>query len=154
MSRVGNLLAIIVLALALQGCLVEYKEVIDVYPAISGLQAGETLKLFDWIYRGESFCFQPDTRFAFEGRLGQRFPEGAFLLIIAHLLADGGARELVLRHRAPIRKNGTIPERIVNFPAFCMGDGDRLQVSARSSHNIDPNVSLWSRAIVGTRAAW
>ena len=154
MSRLGSLLAVIVLALVLQGCIVEYKEVIDIYPFASGLPAGQTRQLLDITWRGESYCFQDDTRFSFEAKFGQPFPEGAFLLLFAHLLTDGGAREQVLRHRAAIGPTGRVRERISDFPAFCLGTGDRLRVSMKVSHDIEPNRSLWSRAIIGTTAAW
>ena len=154
MSRLGSLFAVIVLMLALQGCQVEYKEVIDVYPFANGFPAGRTLTLLDITWRHESFCFQDDTRFSFEARFGQPFPEGAFLLLFAHLLTEGGAREQVLRHRAAIGRTGNVRERISDFPAICLGPGDRFRISMRVSDDIQPNGSLWSRAVFGTRNTW
>jgi hypothetical protein len=154
MSRLGSLLAVIVLALALQGCIVEYKEVIDIYPFASGLLADRTHQLFDITWRGESYCFPEDTRFSFEARFGQPFPEGAFMLLFLHLLTDGGAREQVLRHRAAIGPTGRVRERISDFPAICLFAGDRLRASIRVSEDIEPNRSLWSKAIFGTTNVW
>jgi hypothetical protein len=92
MSRIGSLPAIILLAFVLQGCLVEYKEVIDVYDAVFGIAAGAEERVFSYRFDGEgSYCFPPSL-LLFEGRIRQRLPDPSSLqVIVRHFGESGGA---------------------------------------------------------------
>ena len=147
MSRIGNLLAVIALALVLQGCLAEYKEIIDSYDAVFRIPAGKERPVFSYVYAGPgSYCFQSGL-LSFEGRIHQRLAERSDLQLIGRHFDALDALQSTWRQRVIVRQDGAMPLREWNWDGLCIGKGERITVSAKPSFEINQNVRVWTRFV-------
>jgi hypothetical protein len=147
MSRMANLLVVVVLALSMQGCLAAYKEIIDVYDAIFGVPAGVEQKIFSYRFGGPgSYCFQPGT-VSLEGRIFQRLQDRSSLQIIARHVDESGDQLWAWKKSLVVKRDGTMPERVWPFAGRCIGEGERLSVYVKPAFDIIQNGRMWTRFV-------
>jgi hypothetical protein len=153
MSRVYSLLAVIVLAVTLHGCLAAYKEITDIYDAVFGIPADELQEIFAYHYNGVgSYCF-PAGSVALEGRIHQQLAERSSLLVIARLLNGLGDPLWSWRKKMVVRRDGTMPKREWPWEGLCIESGQSLSVSVKPAFDINPNVRVWTRWVYDSNPA-
>jgi hypothetical protein len=136
-SRAIGLLAAIVLAFVLQGCLLTRGIFTINYAAVFGVAGGAEKEVFKITPNAQAQCF-PESTIAINGKLTQPSPRPTQLDLIMRHLDSADAQLSETTFSLKMKKSGSIPNQKFTFPATCVETGEELVFVAKpAGGNID-----------------
>jgi hypothetical protein len=124
-----------------QGCVLESKEIIDVYDVVFGIPVNASFVLNRMTFPME-YCI-PDSRISFNAVFSQPIVDLTKLVVIAAIVAAGGGE--VDRFTFPLNlKNGAY-RNAFDVPAFCIQPGQTVVWRVKPNATVPPGLSLRTR---------
>jgi len=143
--RVAMVLLVVAAGMVTQGCILESKEVIDVYDVVFGIPAGGSLAVNRMTFPIQ-YCI-PDSRIFLSAAFGDPIADLTRLAVIAIILAAGGTEVDRFTFLLPLRSDGSF-RGAFDVPAFCIEPGETVVWRVRPNATIPINQSLRTRLFV------
>lgn len=145
LPKVSGLLAA---ALLLQGCLLERKEIFDVYRAVFGISEGVEQDVFSWTYLGPGQYCVPMSRVGVNGMLTQSSPLPSQILFTGRYLNEQGGVIASWTYPLSVNEQGAIKGQST-FPSTCFSTGQAYRVSLTPvSGSIEENAEIRSNFFI------
>jgi hypothetical protein len=144
--RVAMVLLVVAAGMVTQGCILESKEVIDVYDLAFGIPAGGSLAVNRMTFPIQ-YCI-PESQLILSAAFGDPIANLTRLAVIAIILASGGTEVDRFTFLLPLRSDGSFRKRF-DVPAFCIEPGQTVVWRIRPNAAIPFGQRLITRLFVG-----
>jgi hypothetical protein len=146
--RVAMVFLVVAAGMVAQGCILESKEIIDVYDLVFGVPDNTSFVLNRMTFPMQ-YCI-PDSRITLNAEFGDPIADLTKLVVIAVILAAGGAE--VDRFTFPLKLRNGAYKNTFAVPAFCIEAGQTVVWRVRPNATIPPGQNLRTRLFLRANA--